>query len=48
MVSSISEDRTSWFCGKVHLIEWIAPELKNACVPRQWIPTPEAEERMSQ
>lgn len=36
------------FCGRICLTEWIAPELKTVCVPRQWIPTPDEEERMRQ
>lgn len=36
------------FCGRLCLIEWLAPELKKTCVPKQWIPTPEEEERMKQ
>ena len=36
------------FCCRSHLIEYIAPELKQAVVVKQWIPTPEDEERMSQ
>lgn len=48
MVSSVPEDWTLWFCSKVHLVEFIAPELNRACVPRQWIPTPEDVERMMQ
>lgn len=36
------------FCGRLCLTEWAAPELKNVCAPKQWIPTPEEEARMSQ
>lgn len=36
------------FCGRLCLVEWIAPEMKKVCVPKQWIPTPEEEERMVQ
>ena len=36
------------FCSRACLIEYIAPELKQAVVVKQWIPTPEDEERMSQ
>jgi hypothetical protein len=40
---------TAWnFCSRVCLVEYIAPELNKAVVPRQWIPTEEEEERMSQ
>jgi len=36
------------FCSRVCLVEFMAPEVKKAIVPRQWIPTPEEEERMCQ
>lgn len=36
------------FCGRLCLTEWIAPEIKKACVVRQWIPTEEEEDRMRQ
>jgi hypothetical protein len=36
------------FCGRLCLIEHLAPELKKVCVPEQWIPTPDEEERMRQ
>lgn len=47
-VSSVPDDWTLQFCSRVHLVEFIAPELNKACSPRQWIPTPEEEERMAQ
>jgi hypothetical protein len=36
------------FCSRQCLIEHFAPELKQAVVVKQWIPTPEDEERMHQ
>jgi len=36
------------FCSRNHLVEHVAPELKQAVVVKQWIPTPEDEERMHQ
>lgn len=36
------------FCGRLCLTEWIAPEITKGIVPRQWIPTAEEDERMSQ
>jgi len=45
-LSSVSEDYTLHFCSRVHLVEFLAPELNKVCVPRQWIPTPEDEARM--
>lgn len=36
------------FCSRVCLVEFIAPEISKAVVPKHWIPTPEEEERMSQ
>lgn len=36
------------FCSRLCLVEYIAPELKNVCAPKQWIPTDEEIERMSQ
>lgn len=47
-LSSVSEDYTLHFCSKVHLVEFIAPELSKVCVPKQWIPTDEEIERMHQ
>lgn len=47
-LSSVVEDYTLHFCSRVHLVEFLAPELSRVCVPKQWIPTPEEEERMSQ
>jgi len=37
-----------FFCSRQCLIEFMAPELKQAVVVKQWIPTPEDEERMHQ
>lgn len=48
VVSSIPEDFTLAFCSKVHLIQFIAPELSKAIVVDQWVATPEETERMSQ
>lgn len=45
---SIPEDFTLAFCSKVHLIEFLGPELKKAIVVSQWVPTPEEEARMRQ
>lgn len=36
------------FCGRICLTEWIAPEIKKAIVPSQWIPTEDEIQRMSQ
>lgn len=36
------------FCSRVCLVEFIAPEINKVCVPRQWIPTDDEVERMSQ
>ena len=36
------------FCSRVCLVEFVAPEVKKAIVPNQWIPTPEEEARMCQ
>jgi hypothetical protein len=42
------EDYVARFCSRVCLIDGLVPEIKKAIVPRQWIPTPEEEERMMQ
>jgi len=36
------------YCSRGCLVEAVAPELKQAVSPKQWIPTPEEEERMAQ
>lgn len=36
------------FCSRRCLVEFIAPELIKAVVVKQWIPTEEEKERMSQ
>jgi len=36
------------FCSRICLIDFMAPEVKKAIVVKQWIPTPEEEERMRQ
>ena len=36
------------FCCRGHVIEYLAPELQQAVGVRQWIPTPEENDRMSQ
>lgn len=36
------------FCGRICLTEWIAPELKQVAVVKQWVPTEEENERMGQ
>lgn len=40
---SMPGDYTMAFCSKVHLIEFLAPELKKAIVVGQWLPTPDEE-----
>lgn len=41
-------DQVIHFCGRLCLCEWLVPEINKVCVPRQWIPTEEEIERMSQ
>lgn len=36
------------FCGRMCLIETMAPEIRKVVVPNQWVPTEEETERMSQ
>lgn len=48
VLSSVSEDYTLAFCSKVHLIQFVAPELSKAIVVDQWVATPDETERMSQ
>jgi hypothetical protein len=36
------------YCSRVCLVEFIAPELKQVAVIKQWVPTPEEEKRMSE
>lgn len=36
------------FCSRLCLIDGMAPELNQAVSVKQWIPTPEEEERMRQ
>jgi len=36
------------FCSRLCLVEYAAPELKQAIAIKQWIPTPEEEARMSE
>ena len=36
------------FCSRRCLVEFFAPELKQAVVVKQWVPTQEEEERMRQ
>jgi len=36
------------FCSRACLIEFTAPELKQAVVVRQWVPTEEETARMSE
>jgi hypothetical protein len=39
----------NYFCCRTHLIEHVAPELKQAVVVNQWVPTTQDEiDRMSQ
>jgi hypothetical protein len=39
----------SWhFCSRICLVDFIAPELKKACVPKQWLPNEEEIRRMSE
>lgn len=44
------EDGTEqWlFCGRICLIEWVAPNIKKAVAIKQWVPTDEEKERMTQ
>ena len=48
VVSAIPEDYTLAFCSRVHLVEFIAPELSKAIAVKQWVPTPDEEARMTQ
>lgn len=48
VLSAMPEDFTLAFCSKIHLVEFIAPELKKAIVPSQWLPTEEDRVRMDQ
>lgn len=41
-------DKSWTFCGRLCLAESMLPEISRAIVPRQWIPTKEEEERMSE
>lgn len=41
-------DEKHSFCSRRCLVEFIAPELKQAVAIKQWIPTAEDEERMRQ
>lgn len=41
-------DEINHFCSRICLVEFIAPELSKVAVVKQWIPTPEDEERMRQ
>lgn len=36
------------FCSRLCLVEFIAPELNKAVAVKQWVPTDEEKERMSQ
>lgn len=38
----------SEFCSRTCLVEHIAPELSRAVAVKQWVPTEEEKERMSQ
>jgi len=45
----LADRRTdNFFCSRVCLVEFIAPELKQVAVIKQWVPTPEEEKRMSE
>lgn len=39
---------THHFCSRICLVEFIAPELSKAVAVKQWVPTEEETERMSQ
>jgi len=41
-------DRSGSFCSRACLIEFTAPRIKEAVSVKQWVPTPEEEERMRQ
>lgn len=36
------------FCSRICLVDFIAPELSKAIAVRQWVPTEDEQERMSQ
>lgn len=44
----VSEASYAYYCSRVCLVEGVAPEVKQAIVVKQWVPTPEEEERMRQ
>lgn len=48
MLSSVPEDYTLHFCSRVHLVEYIAPELNKAVSVKQWVPTDDEAARMSE
>lgn len=45
---SFCKDETRPFCSRRCLVEFIAPELKQVAVVKQWIPTEEETKRMSE
>jgi len=47
-LSSVPEDYTLHFCSRVHLVEFVAPELNKAVAVKQWVPTDAEVARMSE
>jgi hypothetical protein len=45
---SYNVERSGHFCSRLCVVRFIAPELSEAVVVKQWVPTPEEEERMRQ
>lgn len=41
-------DYGNYFCSRPCIVEYLAPELNKAVTVRQWVPTEEDKERMSQ
>lgn len=35
-------------CGRICLVEWMAPEIQRAIVVRQWVPTDDEVAKMSE
>lgn len=47
-ITAYQPERGGAFCSRLCVVEFIAPEIKQAVVVSQWVPTPEEEARMSQ
>jgi len=41
-------DNQYYFCSRICLVEFIAPEVNSAVVVKQWVPTEDEVERMIQ